>query len=108
MPSREHKTEAKQTCNKIILLGRGQELPDNLVYASINPGAARSGGSQGELKVAGLTAEDLLKQRYRKQTLKKGARSGAIANDLCLSFCIACNVSLQARVVFLHKKQTVN
>lgn len=103
MPSREQKTEAKQTCNKIILLGWGQELPDNLVYASINPGAARSGGSQGELKVA-----DLLKQRYRKQSLKKGARSGAIANDLCFSFYLVCNVSLQARVVFLHKKQTVN
>lgn len=39
----------------------GQELPDNLVYAYINPGAARSVCSEGELKVAGLTVTELLK-----------------------------------------------
>ena len=51
MPSREHKTEAKQIHNKIILLGWGQELPDNLVYAYISPRAERSIRPQGELKV---------------------------------------------------------
>lgn len=61
MPSREHKTEAKQTHNKIILLGWGQEPPDNLVYAYINPRAERSVRPQGELKVAGFTVADLLK-----------------------------------------------
>lgn len=87
----------------------GQELPDNLVYAYINPGAARSLGSQGELKVAGLTAENLLKQRCRKQTLKKEARSGsAITNDLCLSFCIVCSVHYKHVLFSYIKKQTVN
>jgi len=61
MPSREHKTEAKQIHNKIILLGWGQELPDNLVYAYISPRAERSIRPQGELKVAGFTVADLLK-----------------------------------------------
>ena len=39
----------------------GQELPDNSVYAYINPGAERSIRRQGELKVTGFTAADLLK-----------------------------------------------
>lgn len=39
----------------------GQEPPDNLVYAYINPRAERSVRPQGELKVAGFTAADLLK-----------------------------------------------
>lgn len=49
----------------------GQELPDNLVYASINPGAARSSGSQGELKVAGLTQRIFLNKDTESRPSKK-------------------------------------
>lgn len=92
VPSREHKTEAKQTCNKIILLGWVRSCLITWSTPTSIQELQRGTRSQGELKVAGLTAVDLLKQRYRKQTLKKEARYGAITNDLRLSCCIVCDV----------------
>lgn len=70
----------------------GQELPDNSVYAHINPGAARSVSSQGELKVALLTQVELLTEIYRRQTLnKKPAVELRIMASGWLSFCVVCN-----------------
>lgn len=69
----------------------GQELPDNFVYAHINPGTARSISSQGELKVALLTQVELLSEISLRQTLNKEARCRTVNNVLWLSFCIVCN-----------------
>lgn len=71
MPSREHKTQAKQTCNKIILLGWVRcclitwSTPTSIRELR---GGARS---QGDLKVAGLTAADLPKQDTESRPSKK-------------------------------------